>query len=83
MAVFGLVLTGKPTTRAGWVDTGVGAGQAELPMGYPRQSLVLTAIFTCLHIEQLNVALAGIGPAAGCCGDLNEKVSENNNKKQR
>ena len=32
LAVFGLVLTG-------WVDTGAGAGQAELPMGYPRQSL--------------------------------------------
>ena len=38
-AVFGLVSTGKPATRAGWVDTGAGAGQAELPVGYPRQSL--------------------------------------------
>ena len=39
LAVFWLVLTGKPTTHAGWVDMGAGAGQAELPMGYPRQSL--------------------------------------------
>ena len=43
LAVFGLVLTGKPATRAGWVDTGVGAGQAELPMGYPRQSLLTSS----------------------------------------
>ena len=41
MAVFGLVLTGKPATHAGWVDTGTGTSQAELPMAYPRQSLVL------------------------------------------
>ena len=45
--------------------------------------MVLTAIFTCLHIGRLNVAPAAIGLAAGCCGDLHEKVSENNNKKQR
>ena len=41
LAVFGLVLTGKPATHAGWVDTGAGAGQAELPMGYRRQSLTM------------------------------------------
>ena len=41
LAVFGLVLTGKPATHAGWVDTGMGTSQAELPMDYPRQSLVL------------------------------------------
>ena len=26
-----------------WIDTGAGAGQAELPVGYPRQSLVTSA----------------------------------------
>ena len=43
LAVFGLVLMGKPATCAGWVDTGAGAGQAELPMGYYLQQSLLRA----------------------------------------
>jgi hypothetical protein len=48
LAVFGLDLTGKPATRTGWVDVGAGAGQAELPMGYPRQSLTRNSTFEFL-----------------------------------